>query len=242
MHRKLFNLARDNAGRGTKLRLETTEDTDSIYVYDIIDGDWGISATDMVQALAGLTSPNLDLHINCPGGDVFEARAMMTAIAQHPATVTAKIDGLAASAASVLALAADTVEIAEGGFFMIHNAWSIAIGNASDFRTSADLLDKIDATIVADYVNRSGKPAAEVQAWMAAETWFSAQEAVDAGFANSIMPTTSKLTAQASVFNLAVYDRAPAALTEPPAPEEPDLELHRQLMASRLGLFERTAA
>lgn len=237
MHRKLLNLARDNAGKGSGIRSEVAGDVATIYVYDIIDGFWGVSAADMAKTLAGITAPNIALRINCPGGDVFEARAMMTAIAEHPATVTAKIDGLAASAASVLALAASSVEIAEGGFFMIHNAWTFALGNAGDLRTTADLLDKVDGSLVADYVARSGKPADEIAAWMKAETWFNAQEAVDAGFADSVMPTSAK--AKASAFNLAAYGNAPKALTE----KQPEIdEAARQRSLARLGLYERTAA
>jgi len=239
MHRKLLNLARDNAGRGSGIRSETAGDTATIYVYDIIDSFWGVSAADVAKALASISAPNIALRINSPGGDVFEARAMMTALAEHPATITAKIDGLAASAASVLALAADTVEIAEGGFFMIHNAWTIALGNAADLRVTADLLDKIDDTLVADYATKSGQTADAIKAWMAAETWFTAQEAVDAGFANSIMPGAAK--AKASAFNLAVYDKAPRALTEPKPSIDEELEGHRARLAARAGLYERTA-
>lgn len=236
MNRKLFALARDNAGKGAGIRSEVSGNTATIYVYDVIDAFWGVSAADVTKALAGITAPNIVLRINSPGGDVFEARAMMTAIAEHPATVTARIDGLAASAASVLALAADTVEIAEGGFYMIHQAWTFALGNADDLRTTAGLLDKIDGSLVADYAARTGKTADEICAWMKAETWFSAQEAVDAGFCNAVMPSTSKTRAQA--FNLAAFSNAPKALTEHP---EPDLEAVRTRMLARAGLYQRTA-
>lgn len=236
MNRKLFALARDNAGKGAGIRSEVSGDTATIYVYDVIDAFWGVSAADVTKALAGITAPNIVLRINSPGGDVFEARAMMTAIAEHPATVTAKIDGLAASAASVLALAADTVEIAEGGFYMIHQAWTFALGNADDLRTTAGLLDKIDGSLVADYAARTGKTADEISAWMKAETWFSAQEAVDAGFCNAVMPSTSKAKAQG--FNLAAFSNAPKALTEQPGP---DMEAVRARMLARAGLYQRTA-
>lgn len=236
MNRKLFALARDNAGKGAGIRSEVTGDTATIYIYDVIDAFWGVSAADVAKALAGITAPNIVLRINSPGGDVFEARAMMTAIAEHPATVTAKIDGLAASAASVLALAADTVEIAEGGFYMIHNAWTFALGNAGDLRTTAELLDKIDGSLIADYAARTGKTTDEISAWMQAETWFTAQEAIDAGFCNAIIPTASKAKAQA--FNLAAFSNAPKALTEQPGP---DLEATRTRMLARAKLYERTA-
>jgi ATP-dependent Clp protease protease subunit len=235
MNRKLFALARDNAGKGSGVRSEVSGDTATIYIYDIIDSFWGVSAQDVANALSGITASNIDVRINTPGGDVFEARAIMTLLREHSANVTAKIDGLAASAGSIIALAADTVEIADGGFYMIHNAWSFAMGNADDLRTTAALLDKVDATLISDYVARTGKPSDEIAAWMKAETWFTAQEAVDAGFCNAIMPTSSA-KAKAKAFNVAIYDKAPKALTE----QQPD-EGVRDRMVARLGLYERTA-
>lgn len=240
MHRKLFSLARDNAQSGSGLRSETTDDTTTIYVYDVIDGFWGVSAADFARELAAITTANVVLRINSPGGDVFEARAMMTAIAAHAATFTAKIDGLAASAATALTLACDSVEISEGGFYMIHQAWTFAMGNADDLTATAGLLAKIDDVLVEGYVTRSGKPEAEVRNWMKAETWFGAQEAVDAGFVDSVTEVAGKKAkAQASAFNLSAFANAPKALTE----KEPEIDETPRLRAlARLGLYERTAS
>ena len=236
MHRKLFDLARANAGKGAAIRSETDGDTATVYVYDIIDSYWGVSANDFARTLGAITTPNISLRINCPGGDVFEARAMMAAIAEHPATITAKVDGLAASAATALTLACDAVEIVEGGFYMIHQAWTLALGNADDMRTTAGLLDKVDGVLVDGYAKKTGKSADEIVAWMKAETWFTAQEAVDAGFANSVTAIgTAK--AQASAFNVAAYANAPKALTEP----KPDWDAAAAFRASRARLYERTA-
>jgi len=239
MHRKLFALARDNTRTGAGLRAEVADDTTTIYVYDVIDGFWGVSAADFARELAAVTTPNVVLRINSPGGDVFEARAMMTAIAEHSATFTAKIDGLAASAATALTLACDTVEIAEGGFYMIHQAWTFAMGNADDLTSTAALLAKIDDVLVEGYVERSGKTDEEIRAWMKAETWFGAQEAVDAGFANSVTPVSSKKAkAQARAFNLTAFANAPKALTD----KEPEIDDAPRLRAlARLGLYDRTA-
>lgn len=236
--RKLFNLANDNRGKGSGLRAETTgDDTTTVYVYDTIDGFWGVSASDFARELAAISTANVVLRINSPGGDVFEARAMMAAIAEHPATFTAKIDGLAASAATALTLACDTVEIADGGFYMIHQAWTFAMGNADDMTATAGLLSKIDDVLVAGYVAKSGKPAAEVLNWMKAETWFTAQEAVDAGFANTIAKPPAKK--QALAYNLAAYGNAPKALTE----QQPVIDDAARIRSlARLGLYERTAA
>ncbi|BBC72914.1 peptidase S14 [Altererythrobacter sp. B11] len=233
--RKLFDLARANAGKGAGLRSEVDGDTATVYVYDVIDSLWGVSAADFARELRAITAPNILLRVNSPGGDVFEARAMMTAIAEHPSTFTAKIDGLAASAATALTLACARVEIADGGFYMIHKAWTFAMGNADDMAATAKLLEKIDDVLVDGYAGKSGKPKDEILALMKAETWFNAQEAVDAGFAEAIMETSAK--GQAKAFNVAAYANAPTALTEP----EPEDDQTRQRMLARLGLYERSA-
>lgn len=234
--RKLLNLAQENRGKGSGLRSETSgTDSTTIYVYDVIDGFWGVSAADFSRELAAITTPNVLLRINSPGGDVFEARAMMTAIGDHPANFTAKVDGLAASAATALTLACDSVEIAEGGFYMIHQAWTFAMGNADDMTATAALLSKIDDVLVAGYAKKTGKKSDEVLALMKAETWFTAQEAVDAGFADKIAEASG---AKALAFNLAAYGNAPKALTDP-EPQIDDAARERSL--ARCRLYERTA-
>jgi ATP-dependent protease ClpP protease subunit len=238
MMRKLFDLARNNAGKGMGMRSEAGGNSVSLYVYDVIDPWWGVSAVDFVRALQAIDAPEILLRINSPGGDVFEARAMMTAIREHKAHITAKIDGLAASAATALTLACDSIEIADGGFYMIHRAWTLAMGNADDMAATAQRLEKIDATLVAGYAARSGKPEEEIRALMQAESWFDAQEAVDAGFADRIMTTTAAGSDKARLFNLAAYANAPAALTA----AKSDDEQTRQHLLARLGLYERPAS
>lgn len=238
MNRKLFDLAHANQGKGAPLRAEVKDDVATIYVYDVIDSYWGVSASDMAKTLSGITAPNIVVRINSPGGDVFEARAMMAQLVGHNATVTAKIDGLAASAASFLAMAASSVEIADGGFYMIHKGWTWMMGNADDCRATAGLLDKVDASIIDTYAGKTGKSAEEIAAWMKAETWFNAEEAIAAGFCDSVIPTTANAKASARSFNLAVFDKTPKALIEP-APPEIDEGVRDRMMA-RLSLYERT--
>ncbi len=237
MTRKLLNLARDNKGRGAPLRAQASDDGQStdIFIYDVIDSFWGIGAQDFAQQLAAVTTPNVRLRINSPGGDVFEARAMMAAISDHPAKFTARIDGLCASAATAISLPCDSVEIVEGGFYMIHNAWTLAMGNAGDMRETAAMLDKVDTSLVDGYVARSGKSADEIRALMTAETWFEAQAAIDAGFCDSLVEIRIGGKASASAFNLAVYDRAPKI--EEPAPDE---TAARDRLMARLRLYEIT--
>lgn len=171
--------------------LQASEERAVIWLYDVIGDDlWGgVSAKAFVKNLADITAPVIHLRINSPGGDVFDARAMVTALREHPARLIAHIDGLAASAASYVALACDEVEMAEGAFLMIHNAWGVAVGNRHDLLDMAETLEKIDATILADYETRTGQSATTIRQWMDAETWFTASEALDANFIDRIATT-----------------------------------------------------
>ncbi len=228
---RLSQLLRNNAEKGTGIRAEG----DTLYLYDVI-GDWGVSAESFAKALRAMSAEVVHLRIDSPGGDVMAGRAMATAIAQYPGKVIAHIDGLCASAATYVALAASEVEISEGGFFMIHNAWSVAIGNKADLREMADLLEKVDGTIVADYVRKTGKDEAQIVAWMEAETWFTAQEAKDLAFVDRVVPS-AKAGNDAKAWNLAAYANAPAALTTPPA-NEPDFAEIAASNERRLRLLE----
>lgn len=220
---KLMALLRDNARADAKpaVRLDATSDTEAhVYVYDVIDAWWGASAAALVDALKQAGDRPVHLHINSPGGDVFEARAMAAAIVAHPAKVTAHIDGLAASAATYLALSAREVRMTDGGLFMVHNSWTLAFGNRKELRATADLLEKIDGIIAADYARRTGATADQVRAWMDAETWFTAQEAIDAGFIDAIDPNTqadANASASARSWNLSAYANAPEEWKKPVA-------------------------
>ena len=182
-----------------------------IDLYDVIDDYYGVSASSFVKALNEIKSGDIALHINSPGGDVFAARAMVAAIAAHPANITAYVDGLAASAASYVAMACDTVVMQAGSMMMIHRASSIVWGNADDLIVMADLLEKIDGTIVSDYVRKTGKPADEVLAMMSAETWMTAEEAAEHGFADSV--TQNEKGKAKNTWNLSSYGEIPESLT-----------------------------
>jgi len=228
--KKLVQLIRNNASREpAKVRAEGDETT--IYLYDVIDDYWGVSAADITKALSELKGKSVSLRINSPGGDVFAGRAMATAIAQH-GDVTAYIDGLAASAATYVAIAAKNVVMADGGFFMIHNAWTMAYGNKHELKETAGLLDKIDQTIVNDYAKKSGKSADEIVAWMDAETWFTAQEALDNGFVNSV---TTAAKAE-NKWDLSAYANAPKI--ERTQDDSQNWDAVRQRNLNRLRLHE----
>lgn len=185
-----------------------------------------MSAAEFAKTLAGLDVATLNLRINSPGGDVFEARAMVAAIRGFKGKVVAHIDGLAASAASYLALAASEVRINDGAFLMIHKAWTLAMGNSEDLLATAAVLEKVDASIVADYVAKTGQTEAQVRDWMSAETWFTAAEALDAGFVDAVDSGTVK---DAARWNVSAYANAPKALTEPPEPQFDRAALERRL-------------
>jgi ATP-dependent protease ClpP protease subunit len=225
MKNKLMQLLRDNASADRKplnlIRNDAAQEA-TLYLYDVIDSYWGVTASDVASQLQALeANTTLHLRINSPGGDVFEARAIATLLQEFSGKVVAHIDALAASAATTVALAADEVIMADGAYFMIHNAWSVAIGNKSDMLDMAALLQKMDGTIAADYARQTGKDIDEIAALMDAETWFTAQEALDIGMINSIaVPPDKASNSSRKQFNLSAYQRTPKALTEPPAPAD----------------------
>lgn len=220
---RLLNLLRNNARRG-----EFRAEGNTLYVYDVIvasdaDAEWmgGVSAERIVKTLAQMSGP-IDMRINSPGGDVFAARAIMAAMAGYSGEITAYVDGYAASAASIIAVAAGKVVMAEGSFMMIHKAWTWSVGNSDDFLSTAALLDKIDGTIAETYAGKSGKEAGHHVEQMAAETWFTAQEAVEEGLADEV---ATKAVKNAARWDLSAYQSAPDAPPEPqntndnPAPD-----------------------
>lgn len=165
-----------------------------ILLYDEIGENWwsggGISASKFVQMLAAAgTAEPLTVRINSPGGDVFEAVAIYNALKAHPVQKTIVIDGLAASAASFIAMAGDKIIAHEGSMIMIHMPWAGVTGTADDMRKVADLLDKVvNDSNIPIYSGRTGQPADKIKEWLAAETWFSAAEAVANGFADEVDP------------------------------------------------------
>ena len=218
---QLLRLLALNKGKGY-FKAEVTAETATIYLYDAIVSDayWGgISAIDFAKQLAAITAPEIHLRINCPGGDVFAARAMVQAIKEHPSTVIAHIDGYAASAATFLVIAADQSVISEGGMFMIHNAWTIAGGNAKDFTYMADLLERTDQTLRNEYLAKTGQTEQQIKDWMDAETYFYGQEAIDAGFVDAIATITPK---NSIAWDLSAYDKAPVNNSSAEQPEQPE--------------------
>ena len=212
---QLLRLYADNrkvADRRFTVRNETSGQAE-IYLYDSIvdselEAEWfgGVTPKNFITAIKGIDAEEIHIRINSPGGSVFAARAMEQAVREHKARIVMHVDGLAASAASFLAMAGDEIVMAPGAMMMIHKAWTVAMGNANDLSNTADLLDKIDGTLAATYSQRTGKDVEAIGAMMAAETWFTAEEAVASGFADSI----AKDVKARSQWNLSAYGKAPA--------------------------------
>lgn len=237
MRNGLMALLANNRGRGF-FRAEAASDTGeaTLYLYDVIVSDdyWGgVSALTLAKELAALRDAStIHLRINSPGGDVFAGRAMEQAIREHPANIIAHVDGFAASAASYVALAANEVAISPGGMFMIHKAWTIGWGNSDDLLKTAALLEQIDESLVKTYADATGQDADQLRQWMADETWMTADESVDRGFADRIAGDSTSdagASAVAGGWDVSAYAAAPELKRKPTQAAAP--ETHRTIDA-----------
>lgn len=184
-----------------------------ILLYGDIGGGWfdeGITAESIANDIGGLDVETLNVRINSGGGLVFEGVAIYNAIARHPAKVVIHIDGIAASIASVIAMAGDEIRISEGSHMMIHKPWSFAMGDAAVMRKEAEVLDQLEGGLLDIYAARTNNKRAEIENWLAAETWFTGQAAVDAGFADVMVPAKKKKPANSALLNL--FKNAPKNL------------------------------
>jgi ATP-dependent protease ClpP protease subunit len=189
-----------------------------ILIHDEI-GLWGISAQQFTRDLKDLGSPKrITVRINSPGGDVFDGIAIFNALKRHPATVRVSIEGLAASIASIIAMAGDEIVMPENAMLMIHDPHALVAGTAGDMRGMADALDRIKTGLISAY-RRSGQADEEIARLMAEETWMTAREAVDRGFADVV----EQPVRIAASFDLRRFRRVPSALltTEDPMEQTP---------------------
>lgn len=193
-------------------------------LYEPIDswgGYWGVSALEFAEVLDELDDSveEIRLHINSPGGEVWEALAILNNLRDFDAKLVAQVDGIAASCASFIACAADETIMAPNTQLMIHDAWGLCVGNASDMRGTADLLDGVSDNIASIYADKSGEDTAHWRNIMLDEGWYSAQEAVDAGLADSVAGTSnSDDTDPADAFDLKGLGLKYAGRAEAPAP------------------------
>ena len=204
---------------------QTDTDPAVLSIFDDI-GAFGVSAKSFLNDLASAQGDSVRVEINSPGGDVFAGLAIYNGLRNSGKKVNVRVLGLAASAASLVAMAGDTIEMPENSFMMVHNPWSFALGGASDMRDTADMLDKLGASLASTYAKRTGKSAEEIAALLDAETWMSAAEAVDAGFATAVIsevPVKAAFDLDRLPANVrAAYASAKASAPAPapaPAPE-----------------------
>jgi ATP-dependent protease ClpP protease subunit len=191
-------------------------------IYDEI-GMWGITAKQFITDFKAATAsnPDVELSINSPGGNVFDALAIHNVLGRYEGNLTVRIDGVAASAASLIAMAGKKIVMPENAFMMIHNAATIAWGEPSDLRKAADDLDKINDGIVAAYRKKTGMEDAELKKLMDAETWMNGLDAVAMGFADE-MEEPVKIAASAHAAEMVQRFKAPPqALVAALEPEEP---------------------
>lgn len=236
------------------IRAQAGSDEATVYLYDVIVGDrltaewWGgVCPQDLVPALAAIEASTIHLRINSPGGDVFAAQAISQALREHPARIVGHVDGLAASAATDIACACEEVVMGPAAMYMIHQAWVLAMGNEDDMLATAALLHKVDDALIAEYVAYTGRSVETVTAWVKAETWFSAAEAVEHGFAHRIAEPAKKPAAAAQgAWNLKAYAAFPAGVQAPaqlalpePEPQPTEPTEHRDRQQQRLRLLER---
>lgn len=163
-----------------------------LYIYDVIGDDgWGngVTAKQFASDIAAVGNVDeITVRINSMGGAVYDALAIYNILSTHKANVTVKVEGMALSAASVIAMAGDTIQVAENASMMIHDPWGVAIGSAEDMLSEAALLEKIGDSLADTYASRTKKKKDDVRKMMRDETWMIGQEAVDMGFADEVIP------------------------------------------------------
>ncbi len=212
-------------------RNTVSSENNHFYLYDVIDTYWGVNAEEIRRFLDSQDG-EVHIHINSPGGCCFEGRTIASLIRAYKNKVICHIDGLAASAASTVAVACDEVVMAKGSMLMIHNAWTVAMGNKAELTETIGLLDKIDLCIKADFVEKTGLEESVITEMMDAETWFTADEAVEKGFADRIDDEKSK--ADTSNFALDCYENTPENLKS----SADDYRQKKAVNERRLKLFE----
>lgn len=207
-----------------------------MFIYEEIDPFWGIGAKQFADDLKSLGDvETINVRINSPGGDVFDGLAIYNQLKRHSAKVEVDVDGIAASISSIIALSGDTVRMASNAMLMIHDPWTVAVGNADELRKTVDTLDKIKDTLVGTYAGRSNLDAEFIAEMMGEETWLDAAEAVEAGFADEV----TGQQAMAAKFDLSRFRNAPKVLNEP-AEDEDAVPYRRMALQRKLEIMKRS--
>jgi ATP-dependent Clp protease protease subunit len=196
------------------IKAAASDEANTINIFDVIGEDYWTGEGWTAARVSGLlrfigADQDVTVNINSPGGDMFEGLAIYNLLREHKGTVTTKILGVAASAASVIALGGDKVEIARAGFLMIHNAWILVAGNRNDLRSYADYLEPFDKAMADIYAARSGSSIEEMAALMDAESWIGGSEAIELGLADSLLAADEVLRDDSATASAAArLDRA----------------------------------
>jgi ATP-dependent Clp endopeptidase proteolytic subunit ClpP len=194
-------------------RIENRSTSPTIHLYDEI-GEFGIAASDFVKDLQDIDG-DVTVHVNSPGGSVFDGLAIYQALQSRAGNVHVIVDGLAASAATIVAMGGDKVSIAKHAQMMIHESHAVGVGNAKDMRALADLLDKCSERIAGTYADKAGGTTAEWRERMGRETWYSSDEAVEAGLADEVIPGRRvRNDWNLTIFNYAGRANAPDPFTQ----------------------------
>jgi ATP-dependent Clp endopeptidase proteolytic subunit ClpP len=202
-----------------ELRAEAESGVADLWIYGTIGGWFGKTAEEIIAELRALQNvQRVRVHINSPGGDVFEGLAIYNTLREFPAKVETFIEGVAASIASIIALAGkDGVTMLAPSLLMIHEPHALAFGTAEDMRGMARLLDKAASVLADTYATRTGHPKSVIRAWMAEEKWFEPEEAKAEGFIDAVNAAPAPASA-APAPAAAMTATAPAAPLEPAAP------------------------
>lgn len=213
-----------------------------IWIYDVIGDDWwdpSLTAKEFCQMLAALETDEIVLHMASPGGSVADGIAIYNALISHPAKITARIEGWTCSIATVVALAAEHIVMFDNVYFMIHNPWSIAVGNAEDMRGMAEFLDMVGQTMVQIYMSRCSKSEEDLQAALNAETYMTSEMATEWGFVDEEVAGVA--AAACSRFDL----KGAMGFEHPPAPVvaglTTPLDPHARVSAGELWRDARAA-
>lgn len=230
-----------------------TDTEATLSIYDEI-GFWGVQAKDFVDQLRAVKAKVLNVEINSPGGDVFAGLAIYNALRASGKEIVVKVMGVAASAASLIAMAGDKRVMPKNSFMMIHNPWSFAVGNADELRETANTLDKIGGSLLATYAARTGLPEDELTAMLATDTWLTADEAKEKGFATEVSDDIEVKAAfdmdradlpenVRAVFLAAAKPKAQTQDDPPadPAPADPVVETHEPTQTEQIEALAKGA-
>lgn len=240
-HRKVLGIE-DSAAKRYSIQANAAEA--EIWIYEEIGEGWfgGISANQFAKDLKSLGElKQINIRLNSPGGDVFDGVAIYNILKQHKARIKVNIDGLAASIASVIAMAGDEINIAANAMMMIHEAWTIAVGPASELRQAADMIEKVNGSILATYLSRTSIGQEKLTELMRNETWMNAEEAIGYGLADKLIePIQATAHFDLSRFK---YKNYPSHLSlSARGPLERPMERRQRLASMQIAISKMRAA